>query len=131
MHLLPTEVEVEDLAKPEFEGLWEQHKPYKVPKDVSSAKPPGASKMDKEILQRTLEKHREGIIVKQVAAGKEFSGCPFYSKPDIIHFKVSVGGCARQVAGNCDRYSFIFLRSIPKTRTCISFTCSEHKRSGT
>ena len=114
MHLPLTEAEVEDLAKPEFEGLWEQHKPYKVPKDVSSAKPPGASKMDKEILQRTLEKHREGIVVKQVAAGKEFSGCPFYSKPDIIHFKVSVYD---RWQGQCDRCSFIFLRSIPKTRT--------------
>jgi len=35
-----------------------------------------------------LEKHRSGIVVKQVAAGREFSGCPFYSKPDVIHFKV-------------------------------------------
>ncbi|KAK7093572.1 cilia- and flagella-associated protein 74-like [Littorina saxatilis] len=82
------EAEVENLAKPEFEGLWEQHKPYKPPKDLASvAGPPGSSKMDKEILQKTLQKHRQGIIVKQVAAGKEFSGCPFYSKPDIIHFK--------------------------------------------
>ena len=81
---------MEDLAKPEFEGLWEQHKPYKVPKDIDVAvRPPGASKMDKEILQKTLEKHRQGIVVKQVAAGREFTGCPFYSKPDVIHFKVS------------------------------------------
>ena len=36
-----------NLAKPEFEGLWDQHKPYKVPKDIDAApKPPGASKMD-------------------------------------------------------------------------------------
>ena len=41
------------------------------------------------ILNTVLDKHRAGIVVKQVAAGKEFSGCPFYSKPDIIHFKVS------------------------------------------
>nr|KAG5691853.1 hypothetical protein BaRGS_033457 [Batillaria attramentaria] len=40
-----------------------------------------------EILKKVLEKHREGIVVKQVAAGREFSGRPFYSKPDIIHFK--------------------------------------------
>ncbi|XP_041377895.1 cilia- and flagella-associated protein 74-like isoform X2 [Gigantopelta aegis] len=77
-----------DLAKPEFEGLWDQHKPYHVPKDIDmAAKPPGASKMEKEILQKVLEKHRDGIVVKQVAAGREFSGCPFYSKPDVIHFK--------------------------------------------
>ncbi|KAL4221191.1 hypothetical protein ACF0H5_019455 [Mactra antiquata] len=78
-----------DLAKPEFEGLWDHHKPYKPPKDYESAalKLPGASKMDKAILGQVLEKHRAGIVVKQVAAGREFSGCPFYSKPDIIHFK--------------------------------------------
>lgn len=40
------------------------------------------------ILNQVLEKHRAGIVVKQVAAGREFSGCPFYSKPDVIHFKV-------------------------------------------
>ena len=47
--------------------------------------------MDQQILQRTLASHRQGIVVRQVAAGKEFSGCPFYSKPDVIHFKVSAG----------------------------------------
>ena len=37
-----------DLAKPEFEGLWDQHKPYKVPKDMESGpKLPGASKMER------------------------------------------------------------------------------------
>jgi hypothetical protein len=38
-----------DLAKPEFEGLWDHHKPYKVPKDTESSplKTLGASKMDK------------------------------------------------------------------------------------
>jgi len=41
--------EAVDLAKPEFEGLWDHHKPYKVPRDVdqSPLKLPGASKMDK------------------------------------------------------------------------------------
>ena len=40
---------VVDLAKPEFEGLWDTHKPYKVPKEVevSPLKIAGASKMDK------------------------------------------------------------------------------------
>ncbi|KAL8571941.1 hypothetical protein ACOMHN_026153 [Nucella lapillus] len=99
--------DVEDLAQPEFAGLWEQHRPYRLPKDMdggsnsasstssssaavtgsSATRPPGASKMEREILSRTLEKHRQGIVVKQVAAGREFSGCPFYSKPDVIHFK--------------------------------------------
>ncbi|XP_062567014.1 cilia- and flagella-associated protein 74-like isoform X2 [Saccostrea cucullata] len=77
-----------DLAVPEFEGLWDQHKPYRVPKDTESTlKLPNGSKMEKEILEKVLDKHRQGIVVKQVAAGREFQGCPFYSKPDIIHFK--------------------------------------------
>lgn len=37
-----------DLAVPEFEGLWDQHKPYKVPKDAeTSLKLPNGSKMEK------------------------------------------------------------------------------------
>lgn len=59
-----------------------------VPKEEVAVKPVGGTKMQQVILQKTLSKHREGIIVKQVAAGKEFKGQPFYSKPDIIHFKV-------------------------------------------
>ncbi|MBN3301016.1 CFA74 protein, partial [Amia calva] len=43
--------------------------------------------MEQEILARTLEKHRSTIVRKQVAAGREFKGCPFYSKPELIHFK--------------------------------------------
>lgn len=82
------EEEKVNLAVPEFEGLWDQHKPYKVPKDTESTlKLPNGSKMEKEILEKVLDKHRQGIVVKQVAAGREFQGCPFYSKPDVIHFK--------------------------------------------
>ena len=36
------------LAKPEFEGLWDQHKPYKVPKDMTAGPSlPGTTKMEK------------------------------------------------------------------------------------
>nr|CAB3230261.1 uncharacterized protein KIAA1751 homolog [Phallusia mammillata] len=83
----PVEQE-ETLAQPEFQGLWEQkHKVYKVPKEDVTVKPVGGTKMEQEILNKTLNKHRDGIIVKQVAAGREFKGQPFYSKPDVIHFK--------------------------------------------
>lgn len=79
----------EDLAEPEFEGLWtKKHKDYKIPKDEQVIpKPVGGSDMERAILKKTLEKHRAGITVKQVAAGREFTGQPFYSKPDIVHFK--------------------------------------------
>ncbi|BFZ23896.1 hypothetical protein BsWGS_26935 [Bradybaena similaris] len=84
-----------DLAKPEFEGLWDKEtKAYKSGKyaDDPSAKPVNGSKMEKEILKKTLEKTREGIVKPQVAAGREFSGQPFYSKPSVIHFKDLVVG---------------------------------------
>ncbi|XP_072012089.1 cilia- and flagella-associated protein 74 isoform X2 [Engystomops pustulosus] len=82
------EGENENLAQPEFKGLWnEDLKPYKVPKDDIDTKPLGGSKMEKEIMTETLRKLRNGIIEKQVVSGHEFKGCPFYSKPKIIHFK--------------------------------------------
>ncbi|XP_030843009.1 cilia- and flagella-associated protein 74 [Strongylocentrotus purpuratus] len=79
----------EDLAKPEFEGLWnKQHKAYKIPKDegqIYTLNYP--SKMEKEIMAAALDKHRSGIVRKQIAAGREFKGCAFVSKPEIVHFK--------------------------------------------
>jgi len=39
-------------------------------------------------MQRGLQQQRDGIVTHQVAAGREFKGRPFYSKPDVIHFKV-------------------------------------------
>ncbi|CAK8682360.1 unnamed protein product [Clavelina lepadiformis] len=77
-----------NLAQPEFPGLWDKkHKPYKVGMDDAQLKPVGGTKMEREILQQTLDKHRDGIIITQVAAGREFKGQPFSSKPDVIHFK--------------------------------------------
>ncbi|XP_032635957.1 cilia- and flagella-associated protein 74 isoform X3 [Chelonoidis abingdonii] len=78
----------ETLAEPEFTGLWSQEcNLYKVPKDETDPKPLGASKMEKKIFTENLEKLRSGIIRKQVVSGHEFKGCPFYSKPSLIHFK--------------------------------------------
>ncbi|KAM9034694.1 cilia- and flagella-associated protein 74 [Sarcophilus harrisii] len=78
----------EILTEPEILGLWaEKYKPYKLPKDEVERKPVGGSKMEQDILANTLEKLRSSIIHKQVVSGREFKGCPFYSKPDLIHFK--------------------------------------------
>jgi hypothetical protein len=80
---------VSDLAVPEFEGVWDNYKAYKAPKDlVNVHKLPDASKMERDIMNRVMERHREGIVIKQVAGGREFQGCAFYSKPDVVHFKV-------------------------------------------
>lgn len=43
-----------------------------------------------EILEKVLKKHREHIVVKQIAVGREFHGCSFNSKPEVIHFKVNI-----------------------------------------
>ncbi|TFK13799.1 neuropilin-2 [Platysternon megacephalum] len=78
----------ETLAEPEFTGLWSQEcNLYKMPKDETDPKPLGASKMERKIFTENLEKLRSGIIHKQVVSGHEFKGCPFYSKPSLIHFK--------------------------------------------
>ncbi|KAM9299339.1 cilia- and flagella-associated protein 74 [Gastrophryne carolinensis] len=80
------EEEGKSLALPEFMGLWNQdHKPYKVPQ--GEVKPLGGSKMEKDIMAVTLRKLRSGIVEKQVVSGYEFKGCPFYSKPKLVHFK--------------------------------------------
>ncbi|XP_027711280.1 cilia- and flagella-associated protein 74 isoform X2 [Vombatus ursinus] len=80
--------EEETLTEPEIRGLWsEKYKPYKVPKDEVERKPVGGTKMEQDILANTLEKLRSGMVHKQVVSGREFKGCPFYSKPDLIHFK--------------------------------------------
>ncbi|XP_056651979.1 cilia- and flagella-associated protein 74 [Monodelphis domestica] len=81
-------LEEETLAEPEIMGLWnEAYKPYNLPKDEVERKPLGGTKMDQDIFAGTLEKLRRGIVHRQVVSGREFKGCPFYSKPDLIHFK--------------------------------------------
>ncbi|XP_052510049.1 cilia- and flagella-associated protein 74 [Budorcas taxicolor] len=76
------------LAWPEIPGLWkEDYKPVQVSKDDVDRKPVGGTKMDKDILARTMQRLRSGVIHKQVASGREFRGCPFNSKPKFIHFK--------------------------------------------
>ncbi|KAM6174154.1 cilia- and flagella-associated protein 74 [Erethizon dorsatum] len=83
-----TSLEEETLAKPEIPGLWtEDHRQCQVPKEDVDRKPVGGTKMDKDILARTLERLRSGLVHKQVASGRVFKGRPFNSKPERIHFK--------------------------------------------
>ncbi|XP_058516983.1 cilia- and flagella-associated protein 74 [Ochotona princeps] len=80
--------EEETLAQPEIPGLWkEDPKPYQVPPEVVDQKPVGGTKMDKAILARTLQQLRGGLVHKQVVSGREFTGRPFNSKPELIHFQ--------------------------------------------
>ncbi|XP_069320773.1 cilia- and flagella-associated protein 74 [Eulemur rufifrons] len=81
-------LEEQTLAEPEISGLWnEDHKLYQVPKEDVDRKPVGGTKMDKDILARTMERLRTGLVHRQVASGHEFKGRPFNSKPEMIHFK--------------------------------------------
>ncbi|XP_067872959.1 cilia- and flagella-associated protein 74 [Heterodontus francisci] len=77
----------ESLNQPEFSGLWDNQTKHSKDETINKHLVAGTSKMEQEILARQLEKQRSGIIQKQVAAGREFKGCPFYSKPDIIRFQ--------------------------------------------
>lgn len=40
--------------------------------------------------QRMQKQLREGVVVKQIVGGRQFKGCAFRSKPEIIHFKVNL-----------------------------------------
>ncbi|XP_039104352.1 cilia- and flagella-associated protein 74 isoform X2 [Hyaena hyaena] len=80
--------EDDTLAEPEIPGLWkEDYKPHQVPKEEEDRKPAGGTKMDKDILARTMEQLRSRVTHRQVASGREFKGRPFNSKPELIHFK--------------------------------------------
>lgn len=81
---ISTEDEV--LAEPDISGLWNKES-YQVPKEDMERKPVGGSKMEKDILARTMEQLRSGVVQKQVVSGREFKGRPFNSKPEVIHFK--------------------------------------------
>ncbi|XP_041062954.1 cilia- and flagella-associated protein 74 [Carcharodon carcharias] len=124
--------EEESLNLPEFSGLWD--KKHKLSKDETVSKHLGAgtSKMEQEILVRQLEKQRSGIVQKQVAAGREFKGCPFYSKPDIIHFQnFDVGQTYKQRAKLINAsYGITFCRLIAISDCLKDFIEVEFKPPG-
>nr|XP_012420297.1 PREDICTED: cilia- and flagella-associated protein 74 [Odobenus rosmarus divergens] len=83
-----TSWEDDTLAEPEVPGLWkEDYKPYQVPKEEVDRKTVGGTKMDKDILARTMEQVRCRATHKQVVSRCKFKGRPFNSKPKLIHFK--------------------------------------------
>ncbi|XP_076966108.1 cilia- and flagella-associated protein 74 [Callospermophilus lateralis] len=83
-----TSGEQETLAEPEIPGLWrEDYVPHQEHKEDVNQKPVGGTKMDKDILARTTAQLRSGVVHRQVASGREFKGCPFNSKPQLVHFK--------------------------------------------
>ncbi|KAK7817253.1 hypothetical protein U0070_004390 [Myodes glareolus] len=88
MDLGSISTEEEVLAEPDIPGLWsKEYKAHQVSKKDMEQKPLGGTKMDKDILARTMEQLRSGVVHKQVVSGREFKGRPFNSKPEVIHFK--------------------------------------------
>lgn len=71
-------------------------------------------------MQRNLEKQKDKIVTKQVVGGKEFKGKAFNSKPEIIHFKVSIHG---QVAAARTRSTKVrgASRVLVHMSECLSF----------
>lgn len=93
----------EVIVRPDFEGIWDKkHKPYKVvTSEQIESKPIGGSLAEKQIFKTGLEKQRQNITKNQLAAGREFKGKPFTSKPSIIHFTVSFHNCFLSIYSSC------------------------------
>ncbi|KAM7099033.1 cilia- and flagella-associated protein 74 isoform 2-T2 [Molossus nigricans] len=90
VHGSPDSVSWEDetLAEPEISGLWtEAYKSHQVPREGVDRKPEKGTKMDEYILARTMQRLHSGAPPRQVVSRREFKGCPFNSKPKVIHFK--------------------------------------------
>ncbi|XP_062505240.1 cilia- and flagella-associated protein 74-like isoform X2 [Corticium candelabrum] len=45
------------------------------------------NKLEAEMMDRVMQKLKESVVITQVAAGKEFKGRPFNSKPEVIIFE--------------------------------------------
>ena len=79
----------ENLARPEFKGLWEEEVKEDA-KELGDNWKSGShefSKYEKDMMKRQLSNQKKNIVQKQVAAGREFKGVAFYSKPEIVTFK--------------------------------------------
>uniref|UniRef100_H3BIP2 Uncharacterized protein n=1 Tax=Latimeria chalumnae TaxID=7897 RepID=H3BIP2_LATCH len=72
---------------PEGSLVREHQEIQQVPKEEVAPKPVGGSKAEQEILARTLEKHRNGIIHRKGKRSRNAKGCPLQAKPSVIHFK--------------------------------------------
>ncbi|CAF3515844.1 unnamed protein product [Rotaria socialis] len=77
-----------DLAKPEFNGLWDKQPVKQEIDPLFNRSKHWKTKMDKEILQRTLTRLKDNIVREQVVGTKRFDGpVPFKSDPTEIVFK--------------------------------------------
>nr|XP_020637663.1 cilia- and flagella-associated protein 74 [Pogona vitticeps] len=76
------------LAEPEFGGIWDPEGSLsKGEDDRTDSSLHGRAELEREIIAPETEKLHHGVINKPRVCGREFKGCPFYSKPSVIHFK--------------------------------------------
>eukprot|EP00794_Sanderia_malayensis_P015259 gene15259-16834_t len=83
------ESEDEILVIPEFKGLWETDQGEFTEEVGENWKGANCeySAYEQKMMEEALDKQRANIVQKQVAAGREFKGSAFYSKPDVLVFK--------------------------------------------
>lgn len=89
----------DNMAAPEFEGLWNRQESTSKLKTETNAAREGKrqSKMEKEIMERQMEKLRNPVVKNPMLAGRELKGCGFIGKPDVIKFKnIDVGKTYKQ-----------------------------------
>ncbi|XP_066929117.1 cilia- and flagella-associated protein 74-like isoform X2 [Clytia hemisphaerica] len=80
----------ENLAQPEFKALWESSANQRMASEKMAAWKSGPhkySKYEQEMMKTALAKQRLNVVQQQIAAGREFKGPAFYSKPRIVVFK--------------------------------------------
>uniref|UniRef100_A0A8B9PLI2 Cilia and flagella associated protein 74 n=1 Tax=Apteryx owenii TaxID=8824 RepID=A0A8B9PLI2_APTOW len=58
-----------------------------IPKEETEPKLLATRIVKKEIFKKKVGELQTGIVHKQVVSGRGCEGCPFYSKPNVIHFK--------------------------------------------
>ncbi|CAF0802559.1 unnamed protein product [Adineta ricciae] len=77
-----------DLAQPEFNGLWDKQPAKQEIDPLFNRSKYWKTKMDKDILQRTLTRLKENVVREQVVGTKRYEGTvPFKSDPTEIYFK--------------------------------------------
>lgn len=74
--------EEETLVSPDIPGLWKN-----VTKNNKKETIVKMSKMEKQIMEQTMEKLKRSAVIKQITAGREFKGQAFISKPEEVVFK--------------------------------------------
>ena len=134
----------EELAVPEFRGLWFDDQQKATVTHVASAGPekkegpPKKSKLEQEMMARSMELLKQNAVQRQIAAGREFKGgSAFYSAPKTVLFKdIEVGQTYKRkvvltnVTYSLNTCKFISLSENLKNFVQIDFNPPGHISAG-